>query len=291
MDNCQSWFPLILMCIALKNSKEISQNCDYFCMAAVKNSIAEYKSKNDSETWSLHPTNNAFLKSVGALTKFNVVSLSNLFAFFLQILRLVKNVHSPSKVFLILYFVAGYAPEGADQVEASYECWKYAMEHEELTKDPKCQEQLVKIKRRYPMQKTQHLLHVYGMTDEKLLRLVEHPTELIHCLYHHELILKSSKVDINGLVKEICALHELSLDAIQFKLLQKWLSVTMETTDGTIMEETFLEDHNWPENGSGGDETGNASENVVRAFYILSSWPKSEAVQFLVGLIFKGGYV
>ncbi|TDG48434.1 hypothetical protein AWZ03_005179 [Drosophila navojoa] len=273
VDNCQSWFPLILMCIALKNSKEISQNCDYFCMAAVKNSIAEYKSKNDSETWSLHPTNNAFLKSI---------------------LRLVKNVHSPSKVFLILYFVAGYAPEGADQVEASYECWKYAMEHEELTKDPKCQEQLVKIKRRYPMQKTQHLLHVYGMTDEKLLRLVEHPTELIHCLYHHELILKSSKVDINGLVKEICALHELSLDAIQFKLLQKWLSVTMETTDGTIMEETFLEDHNWPENGtngSGGDETGNASENVVRAFYILSSWPKSEAVQFLVGLIFKGGPV
>lgn len=75
MDNCQSWFPLILMCIALKNSKEISQNCDYFCMAAVKNSIAEYKSKNDSETWSLHPTNNAFLKSVRSLTKFSLFTV------------------------------------------------------------------------------------------------------------------------------------------------------------------------------------------------------------------------
>ncbi|XP_064552980.1 uncharacterized protein rod [Drosophila montana] len=272
VDNCQSWFPLILMCTSLKNSKDISQNCDYFCMAAVKNSIAEYKSKNDSESWSLHPTNNAFLKSI---------------------LRLVKNVHSPSKVFLILYFVAGYAPEGADQVEASYECWKYAKDHGSLTNDPKCQDQLAKIKRRYPIQKTQHLLYVYGMTDEKLLRLVEHPIELIHCLYHHELILKSSKVDINALVKEICALHELTLSNIQFKLLQNWLSVTMETTDGTILEETFLEDQNWPENGSNGngDDTGNASENVVRAFYLLSSWPKSEAVQFLVGLIFKGGPV
>ncbi|EDV92778.1 uncharacterized protein LOC6564158 [Drosophila grimshawi] len=271
VDNCQSWFPLILMCTELKNSKDITQNCDYFCMAAVKNSIAEYKSKNDSESWSLHPTNNAFLKSI---------------------LRLVKNVHNSSKIFLILYFVASYAPEGADQVEASYECWKYAKEHEALNKDPKCQDQLIKIMRRYPIQKTQHLLYVYGMTDEKLLRLVEHPTELIHCLYHHELILKSSKVDINALVKEICMLHEISLEGIQFKLLQKWLSITVEPADGTILEETFLEDHNWPENGggsNGADETGNASENVVRAFYILSSWPKSEAVQFLVGLIFKGG--
>jgi len=206
---------------------------------------------------------------------------------------LVKDVQSPSNVIFILYYVASYARDGADQVEAFYEGWKYVKSNQAvLTNDPKCQEELAKIKRMYPIIKTQHLLHIYGLSDDKMMHLVEHPTELIHCLYHHELILKSSKVDINALVKEICALHDLSLEAIQFKLLQKWLSVTMETADGTILEETFLEDQNWPENGchSNGDvETANASENVVRAFYILSSWPKSEAVQFLVGLIFKGG--
>jgi len=49
---------------ALKDSKNTPQSCDYYIKAAVTNSIAEYKSKNDSEAWSLHPTNNAFLKSV-----------------------------------------------------------------------------------------------------------------------------------------------------------------------------------------------------------------------------------
>ncbi|KAL7727908.1 hypothetical protein ACLKA6_019471 [Drosophila palustris] len=272
VDNCQSWFPLILMYNALKDSKNTPQSCDYYITTAVTNSIAEYKSKNDSDAWSLHPTNNAFLKSI---------------------LRLVKHVQSPSNVIFILYTVASYARDGADQVEAFYEGWEYIKANQAvLSKDPKRQEELAKIKRMYPIHKTQHLLHVYGLSDDKMMRLVEHPTELIHCLYHHELILKSTKVDINALVKEICALHDLSLGAIQFKLLQKWLSVTMEPSDGTIMEETFIEDQNWPENGcngNGADETANASENVVRAFYILSSWPKNEAVQFLVGLIFKGG--
>ncbi|XP_017846001.1 uncharacterized protein LOC108602401 [Drosophila busckii] len=268
VDNCQSWFPLILMCTALQGAKDTTQSCDYFCMAAVKNSIAEYKSKNVAETWNLYPTNNAFLKSI---------------------LRLVKNVHNANKAFYILYCIASYAPDGADQVEASYECWNYAKQHTHVINDPKYQEQVSKIMRRYPILKTQHLLNVYGLTDDKLMRLVEYPTDLIHCLYHHELILKSSKVDINALVKELCDLHELRLDAIQFKLLQKWLSVTMEPADGTMMEETFLEDQNLAESNTAAD--GLASENVVRAFYILSSWPKVEAAQFITGLIFKGGTV
>ncbi|SPP80519.1 uncharacterized protein LOC117583698 [Drosophila guanche] len=278
VDNCQSWFPLIQMYTALKGSKDSNQNCDYFCMSAVKNSIAEYKSKNESESWSLHPTNNAFLKSI---------------------LRLVKKVHNPNKAFLILYFVSNYARDGADMVEASYECWNFIKENGHLITDAKSQEQVGKVKRRYPIQKTQHLLYVYGLTDEKLLRLVENPTELIHSLYHHELIIKSSKVDINALVTEIANLHDLNLGSIQFRLLQKWLSVTMEPADGTMLEETFLEDQNWSDQHGAGDtsciggssSSDDASENVVRAFYILSSWPKSEAVKFLVGLIFKGGSV
>lgn len=265
MDNCLGWFPLIQMHTSLKGSKDSAQNCDYFCMSAVKNSIAEYKSRNEPESWSLHPTNNAFLMSI---------------------LRLVENVHSPNKAFLILYYVSNYARDGADQVEASYECWKFVQEKADLITD---KEQVAKVRRRYPIQKTQHLLHVYGLTDEKLLSQVENPSELINSLYHHELILKSTKVDINALVGEIAKLHGLCLDTIQFRLLQKWLSVTMEPADNTMLEETFMEEPEHTHGADGGASVQSASENVNRAFYILSSWPKAEAVKFLVGLIFKGG--
>lgn len=64
VDNCESWFPLIQMHMMLKGSTDIAHNCDYFCMSAVKNSIGEYKNRDDTETWNLQPTNNAFLKSV-----------------------------------------------------------------------------------------------------------------------------------------------------------------------------------------------------------------------------------
>uniref|UniRef100_A0A1I8Q641 Uncharacterized protein n=1 Tax=Stomoxys calcitrans TaxID=35570 RepID=A0A1I8Q641_STOCA len=263
VDNCESWFPLIKMHTVLKGSTDVAHNCDYFCMSAVKNSITEYKSRDDGETWHLQPTNNAFLKSV---------------------LRLVNHVHNHSKAFMILYFVSNYAPDGADQVEASYECYKYCMEHEQLITDPKCAEQVVKIKRKYPILKTQHLLYIYGLAEEKIMRLVENPTELIYQLYHHEQILKGGKLDINAVVKKIAELHNLSVDPIQFKLLQKWLSFTMDTPDGTVLDETLFEDQNLADNVA--EDTGTAAENVVRANYVINSWPREVAMQFLVGHIY-----
>ncbi|KAM7360055.1 kinetochore component rough deal isoform 2-T2 [Cochliomyia hominivorax] len=263
VDNCESWFPLIQMHMMLKGSTDIAHNCDYFCMSAVKNSIGEYKNKDDTETWHLQPTNNAFLKSI---------------------LRLVEHVHNPSKAFMILYFVSNYAPDGADQVEASYECYKFALKNEKLITDPKCQEQLLKIKRKYPTLKTQHLLYVYGLTDEKFMRLIENPPELIYHLYHSDVILKGGKLDINAVVKEIAELHQLDVEPIQFKLLQKWLSFTVDTPDGTMLDETLFEDQNLSENNT--EEFNNAAENVIRANYIINSWPIDVAVQFLVANIF-----
>uniref|UniRef100_A0A1A9US66 Uncharacterized protein n=1 Tax=Glossina austeni TaxID=7395 RepID=A0A1A9US66_GLOAU len=263
VDNCESWFPLIQMHTTLKGSRDASQNNDYFCMSAVKNSIAEYKSKGEAEIWHLQPTNNAFLQSI---------------------LRLVKHVHNLSKAFLILYFVSNYAPDGADQVEASYECYKFVMTNEKLINDPKYQEQIKKIKRNYPVIKTQHLLHVYGLNDEDLIKLVENPSELIHRLYHHEIILKGGKLDINTLVKEIAELHDIKVEKIQFKLLQKWLSFTSDlaASENTLLDETLYEDQNIV-GTAGVEDVSTAAENVKRANYILASWPKDVAVQFLIG--------
>lgn len=163
---------------------------------------------------------------------------------------------------MILYFVANYAPDGADQVEASYECYKYAMEHSDLITNEKYQDQLMKIKRKYPILKTQHLLYIYGLTDEKLLRQVENPTELIYSLYHHELILKSSKLDINTVAKEIAELHNLDLAALQMHLLQKWLSFTVRSGTENVLEETLFEEQSADEVNEA--NAGNAAENVIR---------------------------
>ncbi|XP_018800903.1 PREDICTED: uncharacterized protein LOC108976331 [Bactrocera latifrons] len=263
VENCESWFPLMQMHTMLKGSSDVIKIRDYFCMSAVKNSIGEYKAKNESEIWHLQPTNNAFLQSI---------------------LRLVKHVTNPSKTFMILYFVANYAPDGADQVEASYECYKYALEHSEFITNENYQDRLMKIQRKYPILKTQHLLYIYGLTEEKLLRLVENPTELIYNLYHHELILKTSKLDINQVAKEIAELHNLDLAAMQLQLLQKWLSFTGRSSTENVLEETLFEEQSTDDvidvNG------GNAAENVIRSNYILNSWPQKKAVDFFVAHIF-----
>lgn len=266
IDNCESWFPLIKMHTVLQattTQSEILKMQDYFCMSAVKNSISDYKSNVDSDVWNLQPTNNAFLQSI---------------------LRLVQHVSNTSKVLLILYFVVSHAPDGADQVEASYECYKYTIEHEqELLSQDKSFETVRKAKRKYPIFKTQHLLHVYGLIEDKLLQLVESPKDLIYSLYYHEMILKPNKPDINKVCKEIAELHELDIDMIQFSLLQKWLSFTTTmSSEITTLEETFYEDMN----STTGTTEEHDGENVIRAHYILKSWETDKAIQFLVGHIF-----
>lgn len=163
---------------------------------------------------------------------------------------------------MILYFVSSYAPDGADQVEATYECYKFIMANESSITDAKCFDQMNKIKRKYPILKTQHLLHIYGLTDENLLRLIDNPTELICELYHHEIILKGGKLDINAVVMEIGELHNLNLEPIQFKLLQKWLAFNFDTAENTVLDETIFEDQQLAENSI--EDASTAAENVIR---------------------------
>lgn len=160
--------------------EEIYQEQDYFCMSAIKNSITDYKPNNDSgaEVWNLQPVNNAFLQAV------------------LHLVEHMKDIH---RILFVLYFVFNHAPEGADQVEAAYECFKFAIIHEdELRESNRGYDIVVKIKRKYPMFKTQHLLHLYGLNEDNLSQLVESPLQLISALYCHESVFKSdSKIDFN----------------------------------------------------------------------------------------------
>jgi kinetochore-associated protein 1 len=112
----------------------------------------------------------------------------------------MQHMRDKSKIIFILYFVSNHSPEGADAVAAAYECYKFMkLNEQELYnhEKPKTREIVEKIKRKYPIVKTQHLLHVYNLADEKLFQLVEHPIELINALYNHESIMKQHKPDIN----------------------------------------------------------------------------------------------
>lgn len=230
VENCAQWFPLVQLHLNLKKSvtlAEVHSEQDYYCMSAIKNSISKYKAENDSiitEVWNLQPINNGFLQAI---------------------LHLVNQMKDIQRIIFVLYFVCNHAPEGADQVEAAYECYKFAIKNEQsLRETARGYETVVKIKRKYPMLKIQHLLHLYGLKDDALFQLVENPLELITALYHHDTLLKSdNKIDLNQVSREIAELHGLNINEIQLDLLKKWLSFSSLDTNETL-EETFYNDLN-----------------------------------------------
>lgn len=267
IENYKKILLLVQMKAPLENMDPVELQ-DYFCKSAVINSISEYKIQADelapTAGWHLQPVNNAFLQSI---------------------LRVVDCVSDLSSKLFILYYVTNNAPEGADQVEAAYECYKFACQHEDaLSGNSDAKDKMEKIIRKYPIFKTQHLLLQYGINDDKLFALIKNPRELINALYSETV---QRKVDINSLVCEIAKLHQLDIDAIQVSLIQKWLSIfgSSNDSDGN-MEETLYEDHNMSIDAS--DVDISADEYVARAHYILKSWDKEKSVSFLITQLCTG---
>lgn len=264
VDSFEKCIPLITLHASCSktNAEESLEICAF---KAVKNSMndlkAKIETKNASE-WRLKPSNNAFLQTL---------------------LRMVAHLKDKSKRMAILYFHVNHSLEGSDQVEIAFECWKFAVSHEEeLVKSPKYGELVAKIKRKYPLLKTQHLLHLYGLTDDKLMQWVESPTDLINALYHHESILQPQKKDINKLCEELAQLYNIDLLSLQHKLLHKWLAfVENSSIEESDANETMYEDYM----GSPAEEDNElgfvSDESVARAHYILSSWNSDEAMGFL----------
>lgn len=222
VENVTLWFPLVQLCMNMQGTvtlEEIYQQQDYFCLSAVKNSIAKYKAENDGvngDAWNLQPVNNAFLQSI---------------------MLLITEMKDKKRILFVLYVVCSHTPDGADQVEAAFECYRYALENEEeLNESERAAEMVKKIKRKYPVYKTQHLLHLYRLKDDSLTHLIEMPLELINTLY--ERITENVKVDINQVCREIANLHFLDFGHIQKNLLEKWLGATSQESNESL-EGTF----------------------------------------------------
>lgn len=101
---------------------------------------------------------------------------------------------------------------------------------------------MARIKRKYPIVKTQHLLHLYGFKDEKLFQLIENPIELLTAIYNHECLLKPQKRDINKLAAELASLYKINLSSAQMRLLHKWLAFAPMDQENQDANETVYED-------------------------------------------------
>lgn len=181
VETFELYYPLIKIHADPTNINERIEICSLY---AAKNSVQDLQVQAEASagsTWNLKPRNNAFLQAV---------------------LRMVTFISNKAKVLATLYYIMTNTPRGCDQMEAAHECWKFTIAHEEsLRSQPKYHDVIDKVQQKYPLLKTQHLLYLYGVYNDKLMQLIDNPTALINVLYHHESILGVQKKEINKLCK------------------------------------------------------------------------------------------
>lgn len=267
VENFEKFIPLISLHSSIYN-EDADERVEICAFKAVKTSVMERKSalseQNCGTEWNLKSSNNAALLSV---------------------LRMASLIKDKSKRLAIIYFHVNHTAPGSDQVEAAFECWKFATSYEEeILQSQKYAELVEKIKRKYPIFKAQHLLHLHGLNEDNLMQLVEDPIELITTLYHHNSILEpSQKKDINKLCYELAELFDIDLESLQMKILQKWLVFSRSNGASESFESNDANDTIYEDFMGSSMEAVEApkEENVIRAYYLLKSWDKNTAMSFL----------
>lgn len=229
IEDCVEWFPLVKFHSYMRgamNPSEIHHENDTLCMTVFKKVLSEHMSSNkENSTWSLQPVNNAFLQSV------------------MHVVNNMKDIH---RILLVLYMVFSNAPEGADQLEAALQCYKFVKQHQTaLNESARSKDLAIKIKGKYSVLKVQHQLHLYGLYDDDLSELISNPLELIRALYNRVTSnnITDTKCDINQVVENFAKLFGLNLYEIQTNLLKQWLAIgTSSSENGAPLEMTFNED-------------------------------------------------
>lgn len=264
VETFEKYLPLIQIHSALYSGKfDVNERIEKCALSAAKNSVQDMRNQSEATVgaqWNLKPRNNAFLQSV---------------------IRMIGHLVDKGKSLAILYFIVTNTPSGCDQMEAAYECWKFAISHEDnMEVHTKYSEVVEKIKRKYPLLKTQHLLYLYGIQDDKLMQLIEDPALLINALYNHDSILSHQKKEINKLCSEIAHLYGIDLMAIQVKLLKNMLAFSeVSQIEDADVNETVYED--FMGSTAMSEQATVSDENVIRAYFILESWSSDISLDFL----------
>lgn len=226
IEDTVEWFPLIKFhshMHGIVNGVEIDQEKDTLCMTVFKKVLSERQSSiKEHSQWCLQPVNNAFLQSV------------------MHVVNHMKDIH---RILLVLYMVFSNAPEGADQLEAAYQCYKFVKQNQAALNELQRSKDLAfKIKGKYSVLKVQHQLHLYGLYDDDLSDLIANPQELIKALYNRtNLNNTDSKCDVNKVAEEFAKLFGLKFHDIQMSLLKQWLAVGA-TNENNPLEQTLYDD-------------------------------------------------
>lgn len=271
IEDCVEWFPLVKFhsyMHGVMNPMEIDQENDVLCMTVFKKVLNEHQSSSkDNSTWSLQPVNNAFLQTV---------------------LNVVNNMKDVNRILLVLYMVYSNAPEGADQLEAITQCYRFVKQNQAaLNENERSKELAVKIKRKFSILKIQHQLHLYGLYDDDLSDLIKNPKELISALYNRvtSANVNDSKCDINKVAEEFAQLFGMDLFDIQQNLLKQWLAI-VQPENNISLEQTFNEDELNATITPTLDDCDSTNVSVEKGYYIMKSWDPKKASQFLLNHMF-----
>ncbi|XP_044010081.1 kinetochore-associated protein 1-like [Aphidius gifuensis] len=183
-----------------------------------------------------------------------------------------------------LYYAVNYMPPGADQVEAAKECFSYINNLPEGTIDID-NDKRIKIENKYRKYTSKHILHTYGLGDDKYLNLVDYPEQLVRALYYDKTIPEryrcatKNRPDINSSVNDLGKVFNINLVKIRLELLEEWLQPdTGEIKNDSITVAGICQD----DTSSSLIDTFTFDDNLLRACYIISCGDHEQFIGHLI---------
>ncbi|XP_044010090.1 kinetochore-associated protein 1-like [Aphidius gifuensis] len=221
---------------------------------------------NNINTWSIYPRNSGLLKDIK------------------KCINCMKIPESYTHATAALYYAVNYMPPGADQVEAAKECFSYINNLPEGTIDID-NDKRIKIENKYRKYTSKHILHTYGLGDDKYLNLVDYPEQLVRALYYDKTIPEryrcatKNRPDINSSVNDLGKVFNINLVKIRLELLEEWLQPdTGEIKNDSITVAGICQD----DTSSSLIDTFTFDDNLLRACYIISCGDHEQFIGHLI---------
>ncbi|XP_017777720.1 PREDICTED: uncharacterized protein LOC108563530 [Nicrophorus vespilloides] len=192
LNNYQNWFKILPFMGEYLNKGDI-------CSYVIKNVVTSGALKSEGKvTWNLHPQHVRLFEEIDAC---------------------IQHIPALERATSVAYHLLNNTPPGADQVNAARLSYKYAKLYKDAAHKEEDKERVLsaytKIESKYQGYSTLHILHTNNLAQEKYLKLVNHPKELIDALYLDESITNKETVhhksDINRVVDEIAEIFDIDI--------------------------------------------------------------------------------
>lgn len=195
----ERWLPVAGL---LHLDVEMQVRYDMICSSAVRQSMTDRKSLNESIgfKWSLNLQNGQLLK---------------------QAHKCIQHITNLEWAGACFYYVYQGSILGADQVAAANMCYQFAEHWSKIQPN----NILKKMQSKHLLTLTAHILHKFGLAEEKLLSLCDNPHKLIEALYNHDSILTYTECpNIHAAVDDIAESNGLNSATIRIHIIERILN-------------------------------------------------------------------